>query len=130
MSTLSSVVSCLDGYDPDALRVDKAVRLPSRQDRDTVQQRLGRGHHREIGLVVERCLGEGSMGAVFKAFDRERDMPVALKTVRAVDAQGLYRLKTEFRARADLEHRNLVRLGELPRVEFMLPPRAVLRGAW
>ena len=53
------------------------------------------------------------MGIVYEAFDHERGMLVALKTVRQLDAQTLYRLKTEFRARVDLEHRNLVRLGEL-----------------
>lgn len=62
---------------------------------------------------LRRVLGEGSMGIVYEAFDHERGMPVALKTVRQLDAQALYRLKTEFRARVDLEHRNLVRLGEL-----------------
>ncbi|CAN5871899.1 hypothetical protein BH11MYX3_BH11MYX3_46990 [soil metagenome] len=62
---------------------------------------------------LRRILGEGSMGIVSEAFDHERGMLVALKTVRQIDAQALYRLKTEFRARVDLEHRNLVRLGEL-----------------
>ncbi|MBL8625945.1 MAG: AAA family ATPase [Myxococcales bacterium] len=58
-------------------------------------------------------VGEGGMGLVYQAYDRERDLVVALKTLRAIDPDALYRLKTEFRARADLEHRNLVRLGEL-----------------
>jgi hypothetical protein len=53
------------------------------------------------------------MGIVYEAFDRDRQLPVALKTLRWVDAQSIFLLKTEFRARADLEHRNLVRLGEL-----------------
>ena len=55
------------------------------------------------------------MGIVYEAFDHDRQMPVALKTLRWVDAQSIFSLKTEFRARADLEHRNLVRLGELHR---------------
>ncbi|HSN26048.1 MAG TPA: protein kinase [Kofleriaceae bacterium] len=62
---------------------------------------------------LKQVLGAGSMGVVYEAFDRERQMTVALKVVHELDAHGLYRLKTEFRARADLEHRNLVRLGEL-----------------
>src|SRR6185312_17410266 len=62
---------------------------------------------------LKQILGAGSMGVVYEAYDRERAMSVALKTVHALDADALYRLKTEFRGRADLEHRNLVRLGEL-----------------
>ena len=62
---------------------------------------------------LRQVLGEGGMGVVYDAWDTERAMPVALKTMRHLDADSLVRLKTEFRAHADLEHRNLVRLGEL-----------------
>jgi hypothetical protein len=82
-----------------------ASALPEQHDRTSFA-----GNSR---FELRRVLGEGSMGIVYEAFDHERGMLVALKTVRQLDAQTLYRLKTEFRARTDLEHRNLVRLGEL-----------------
>ncbi|MFQ5789534.1 MAG: serine/threonine-protein kinase, partial [Acidobacteriota bacterium] len=62
---------------------------------------------------VERCLGAGAFGVVYQAFDRERNTRLALKSLRQADAAALYRFKREFRALADLSHRNLVTLYEL-----------------
>lgn len=53
------------------------------------------------------------MGVVYEAVDKDRHAPVALKTLRAFDADALLRFKHEFRALADLRHPNLVGLGEL-----------------
>ena len=53
------------------------------------------------------------MGVVYEAEDRERGTRVALKTLRRVDAETLYRMKTEFRALADLAHPNLISLHDL-----------------
>jgi serine/threonine protein kinase len=69
--------------------------------------------HGTSRFQVQRRLGEGGMGVVYEAFDRERRSVVALKTLRAGNTDRLFRLKAEFRALADLDHHNLVRLGEL-----------------
>jgi hypothetical protein len=58
-------------------------------------------------------LGEGAMGVVYEAFDRERSARVALKVLRIASGEALTRFKSEFRALADIHHPNLVHLGEL-----------------
>jgi eukaryotic-like serine/threonine-protein kinase len=62
---------------------------------------------------VVRRLGAGGMGVVYEAVDLQRGSRVALKTLRALDAAGLLRFKDEFRALQDLQHPNLISLGEL-----------------
>ena len=62
---------------------------------------------------VTARLGEGAMGVVYQAVDRERNETVALKALRALDGEGLLRFKNEFRTIQSLEHPNLVSLGEL-----------------
>jgi eukaryotic-like serine/threonine-protein kinase len=62
---------------------------------------------------IRRRIGAGAMGIVYEAFDRERGMAVALKTMRTPTPDSLARLKHELRALADVRHPNLVSLHEL-----------------
>ena len=62
---------------------------------------------------VLRQIGEGGMGVVYEAHDRELDSRVALKTLRTREPRAILRLKNEFRALRDLQHPNLVSFGEL-----------------
>lgn len=58
-------------------------------------------------------LGRGSMGTVFRAYDREIDCDVALKVLSDAGAPALLRLKDEFRSLRDVVHPNLVELYDL-----------------
>ncbi len=85
---------------------------------------MGRSDRQELRSterfeIVSR-LGEGGMGVVYVARDRERDVTVALKTVRELTPERLLRFKNEFRALQDVAHPNLVHLGDLVESE----------GAW
>jgi tetratricopeptide (TPR) repeat protein len=69
----------------------------------------------DCGVRYERLelLGEGSLGRVYRARDRETGEQVALKTLDRVGADHLYHLKREFRTLSTLRHPSLVVLHEL-----------------
>jgi serine/threonine protein kinase len=62
---------------------------------------------------IDRCLGRGSYGIVYRAYDRQRHAQVALKLLARPDTGELYLFKQEFRALSDLSHPHLVSLYEL-----------------
>ena len=75
---------------------------------------LGRvvGHRYEI----LQMLGEGGMGTVYKARDREVDRLVALKVIRpelAQNADALHRFKQELVLARQVTHRNVIRIFDL-----------------
>jgi len=57
---------------------------------------------------IRSHLGGGGFGVVYRAFDRERKLDVALKTLAQVSADSVHRLKREFRSLAGITHPNLV----------------------
>jgi eukaryotic-like serine/threonine-protein kinase len=70
---------------------------------------------------LERPLGRGGMGVVYRAFDTRLDRPVAVKLLSAAGAANEARFAREVRALARLAHPNLVRL-----LDAELGPRSYL----
>lgn len=62
---------------------------------------------------IGKTVGQGGNGIVYEAFDREREMTVALKTLRQTSANDIYRLKREFRRLRDVRHPNLIQFYDL-----------------
>jgi len=62
---------------------------------------------------VVRRLGVGGMGEVYEVIDRERNARLALKKLKMPSAEALVRFKKEFRSLEEVQHPNLVMLGEL-----------------
>jgi len=65
---------------------------------------------------ILQLLGEGGMGAVYKAMDRELNRPVALKLIRpqlAANPSILARFKQELLLAHQVTHRNVIRIYDL-----------------
>src|SRR5689334_6641329 len=65
---------------------------------------------------IEQMLGEGGMGAVYKAYDKELDRTVALKLIRpqlAQDPSVSQRFKQELLLASKITHKNILRIHDL-----------------
>jgi serine/threonine-protein kinase len=65
---------------------------------------------------IQRMLGEGGMGAVYKAYDVELDRTVALKLIRpglAMDPNVSARFKQELLLASKISHKNILRIHDL-----------------
>src|SRR6185437_12078528 len=74
---------------------------------------------------IESLIGEGGMGKVYKAHDKDLDRTVALKLVRhelAGDPSSLQRFKQELLLASRISHKNILRihdLGDVGGVKFI-----------
>jgi hypothetical protein len=62
---------------------------------------------------IRSLLGSGAFGTVYAAQDERSGEAVALKHLTRISGANIYRFKHEFRAIAELRHKNLARLHEL-----------------
>jgi tetratricopeptide (TPR) repeat protein/predicted Ser/Thr protein kinase len=65
---------------------------------------------------IQRMLGEGGMGAVYKAYDVDLDRTVALKLIRpglAMDPNVSARFKQELLLASKISHKNILRIHDL-----------------
>lgn len=70
---------------------------------------------------IKELLGSGGMGVVYRAWDRQLQEPVAIKTLRnealQTDANILERFKQEIRLARRISHRNVLRTHDLGEVD-------------
>ena len=64
-------------------------------------------------FAIEARLGAGGFGVVYRVFDRERGVSLALKALRDTQPRWLRWFKREFRLLAGVVHPNLVTLYDL-----------------
>ncbi len=65
---------------------------------------------------IEAMIGEGGMGTVYKAYDRDLDRVVALKLLRAeltADTDAMRRFKQELLLASKISHKNILRIHDL-----------------
>jgi hypothetical protein len=87
-------------------------------DAETHAETIRRPYDAPVSLengrfLIQRQLGRGGFGVVYEAYDRDRKLHLAIKSLHQTDISGIYELKKEFRALADLSHPNLVVLYDL-----------------
>lgn len=105
-------------HELDELSERKSASDPTSSSSNLIGKTIG-GHYQIISLI-----GEGAMGAVYKAMDLLLDRTVALKIIspeRRIDSKAIQRFQQEAKAIASLNHRNIVQTYEFGISEDDLP---------
>ena len=89
---------------------DSKVTLASTSSSDTPPWQEGDELH---GFVLQKLLGTGSSGFVYRALDQTTQRTCALKLLRHGTADDLLRNKLGFRRMISLEHPNLIRVDRI-----------------
>jgi eukaryotic-like serine/threonine-protein kinase len=113
-AALYSAIMAGDRAEPTGHPTEDSGTLTAHSSAQTAGIPEWRGNQR---FEVVRRIGEGGMGVVYEALDRERGQIVALKSLLSFTPAALFRFKQEFRTLADVQHPNLVRLYELVATE-------------
>src|SRR5258707_7963160 len=113
-----------DGSAGDVTFVDASPSTPSPRPRisniSANQEHLQPGHVLGSRYEIWSVLGEGGMGTVYKALDREVDQLVALKLIRpdmAANSVIVARFKQELLTARQVTHRNVIRIYDLSEVD-------------
>ena len=65
---------------------------------------------------IDSMLGQGGMGRVYKAYDKELDRPIALKVLQpelSSDPNAMQRFKQELLLASRISHKNILRIHDL-----------------
>ncbi|HEX2571108.1 MAG TPA: serine/threonine-protein kinase, partial [Polyangia bacterium] len=100
----------LDTEDEGTLPAPKAAARRASSEKPAPEGTEFTGNER---FELRRRLGAGGFGVVYEAWDRQRNLRVALKTLARIDPVALYQFKQEFRTLADIQHPHLVVFYEL-----------------
>jgi serine/threonine protein kinase/tetratricopeptide (TPR) repeat protein/TolB-like protein len=120
----------IDSSDPGRLRTGEeatpktaGTSSPSRRSSGTgreLSSSLGAGRDFGPRFRIEKLLGAGGMGKVYKAFDKELSRMVALKTLQpelVSDPLLTERFKQELLLASKISHRNILRIHDLSEVD-------------
>jgi eukaryotic-like serine/threonine-protein kinase len=106
-------------------RTEIIASVPHEDEESSSDTQLKPGSSFGARYRIEKLLGEGGMGAVYKAVDTELSRTVALKLVKkelATSRQIMQRFKQELLLASKISHKNILRihdLGEVDGIKFI-----------